>query len=151
MSDNQVVGHAKIQAVSAALPPPAASEEALNVPDVASEIGLHAPSGPSLTPEAGPVLPASLPAPTAGTPAEIRHWFEAMVAADLPAFDGTLVTARATADAFARLAKAENTRGVPTAPASPPGAPGAPATRSPAYQRAPPTWWRSWRPSASAA
>ena len=40
----------------------------------------------------------------------MRRWFDRAVATPLPAFDGSLATARATADAFARLAKAANTR-----------------------------------------
>jgi hypothetical protein len=53
---------------------------------------------------------AALPAPLGAAPREIRGWFDSMVAADFPFFDGTLAAARGTAEAFARLAKSENTR-----------------------------------------
>jgi hypothetical protein len=56
------------------------------------------------------VLSTALPAPVGAAPPKVRDWFDAMVAADLPPFDGTLAAARSTAEAFARLAKSENTR-----------------------------------------
>jgi integrase len=43
-------------------------------------------------------------------PAIVRRWFDDAMEADLPEADGTLATARITADAFARHAKADNTR-----------------------------------------
>ena len=54
--------------------------------------------------------PADAPPPLGAPPIQVRRWFDRAVATPLPAFDGTLATARATADAFARLAKAANTR-----------------------------------------
>ena len=50
------------------------------------------------------------PPPLGAPPIQVRRWFDRAVATPLPAFDGSLATARATADAFARLAKAANTR-----------------------------------------
>ena len=57
-------------------------------------------------------LPASpdAPPPLGAPPIQVRRWFDRAVATPLPAMDGGLETARATADAFARLAKADNTR-----------------------------------------
>ena len=60
---------------------------------------------PTPRPAAGRVPP-----PLGAPPIQVRRWFDRAVATPLPAFDGTLATARATADAFARLAKAANTR-----------------------------------------
>ena len=54
--------------------------------------------------------PADAPPPLGAPPIQVRRWFDRAVATPLPAFDGSLATARATADAFARLAKAANTR-----------------------------------------
>ena len=54
--------------------------------------------------------PADAPPPLGAPPLQVRRWFDRAVATPLPAFDGSLATARATADAFARLAKADNTR-----------------------------------------
>ena len=54
--------------------------------------------------------PADAPPPLGAPPIQVRRWFDRTVATPLPAFDGSLATARATADAFARLAKAANTR-----------------------------------------
>ena len=50
------------------------------------------------------------PPPVDGQPAEIRTWFDGAVLAAIPAHDGTLETARVAAQAYARHAKAENTR-----------------------------------------
>lgn len=50
------------------------------------------------------------PAPVGGSPDRIRTWFDAAAQALIPAADGTLATAREAADAYARHAKAENTR-----------------------------------------
>ena len=55
-------------------------------------------------------LPDAVPPPLGAPPIQVRRWFDRAVATPLPAFDGSLATARATADAFARLAKAANTR-----------------------------------------
>ena len=48
--------------------------------------------------------------PLAGRPADIRSWFDGAVLAVIPAHDGTLETARVAAQAYARHAKADNTR-----------------------------------------
>ena len=57
-----------------------------------------------------PAPPGAVPPPLGAPPIQVRRWFDRAVATPLPAFDGSLATARATADAFARLAKAANTR-----------------------------------------
>ena len=67
----------------------------------------------ALADERPPPLPApavAVPPPLGAPPIQVRRWFDRTVATPLPAFDGSLATARATADAFARLAKAANTR-----------------------------------------
>ena len=48
--------------------------------------------------------------PLDGQPADVRDWFDGAVLAVIPAHDGTLETARAAAQAYARHAKADNTR-----------------------------------------
>ncbi|HUN50235.1 MAG TPA: site-specific integrase, partial [Candidatus Sulfotelmatobacter sp.] len=50
------------------------------------------------------------PAPVGQAPARVRRWFDAAADALIPAYDGRLATARLAADAYARRAKAENTR-----------------------------------------
>jgi len=50
------------------------------------------------------------PPPCDAAPAQIKIWFDASTAADIPADDGTVATARAAAHAYARRAKAANTR-----------------------------------------
>jgi len=57
-----------------------------------------------LRPDPSPLVPVGR------APQRVRAWFDAAATADIPAFDGTLGTARAAADAYARRAKAENTR-----------------------------------------
>jgi integrase len=80
---------------------PAPSDRATTDPPAASALADARP-----TP-----LPAPADAPPPGAPPiQVRRWFDRAVATPLPAFDGSLATARATADAFARLAKAANTR-----------------------------------------
>jgi integrase len=65
---------------------------------------------PTPLPAPPDALPDAVPPPLGAPPIQVRRWFDRAVTAQLPAFDGTLATARATADAFARLAKAANTR-----------------------------------------
>ena len=98
--------------------------------------------------EADPSMPVDLepeagvdirPAPLGHPPALIRAWFDEAADAVVPVHDGTLATARRAADAFARQAKAANTRR-PTAPASAPGAAGATATPCPACRDDRRTW-----------
>ncbi len=48
--------------------------------------------------------------PPGASPVAVRVWFDGLMESALPPPDGTLVTARRTADTLARLAKAENTR-----------------------------------------
>jgi integrase len=55
-------------------------------------------------------LIAETEAVSAGPPAAVRLWFDAAMAAEIPDADGTLATARQAAQAFARRAKADNTR-----------------------------------------
>ena len=63
------------------------------------------------TDAAFPALPALVAAaPLGQPPVAVRDWFDAAAAAAIPDYDGTIGTARITADAFARLAKADNTR-----------------------------------------
>ena len=52
----------------------------------------------------------ALPAPVGGSTVRIRDWFDDAAEALIPTFDGTLATARAAATAYARHAKADNTR-----------------------------------------
>ncbi len=52
----------------------------------------------------------NIPAPSGRTPALVRNWFDTVVAADLPEHDETLAGARLSAEAYARRAKAQNTR-----------------------------------------
>jgi hypothetical protein len=49
-------------------------------------------------------------APAAGDAASIRRWFDGLMDEAIPDADGTLATARRTADVLARRAKAGNTR-----------------------------------------
>ncbi len=58
----------------------------------------------------GVILPPPRPAPLGHPPALIHAWFDSIAEAALPAHDGSLVTARAAAEAYARRAKADNTR-----------------------------------------
>jgi hypothetical protein len=59
-----------------------------------------------------PGLPAiaARPAPETADPSAVRRWFGGLLDAAIPAADGTLATARRTADALARRANADNTR-----------------------------------------
>jgi integrase len=57
-------------------------------------------------------LPTASPdsAPIGAPPSHVRAWFDAVVDDEIPAGDGTLVTAQQIADVLARRAKADNTR-----------------------------------------
>ncbi len=55
-----------------------------------------------------PALPSS--APLGAVPVIVRTWFDDAAAAIVPEYDGTLLAARGAADAYARRAKADNTR-----------------------------------------
>ncbi len=62
-----------------------------------------------------PALPVGAPialdgAPVGQSPVAVRAWFDNAADAVIPSFDGTLDTARAAARAYARHAKAQNTR-----------------------------------------
>jgi site-specific recombinase XerC len=63
----------------------------------------------ALLPGAIPARPGD-PAPLGSAPARVRAWFDVTAAAEIPDYDGTLETARAAGTAYARRAKAENTR-----------------------------------------
>ena len=78
----------------------------LNQPDLADDRHAEPPTPIAVLP------PAMLdqPAPVDGNPIEIRKWFDGAVLAAVPAHDGTLETARLAAQAYARHAKADNTR-----------------------------------------
>jgi len=54
--------------------------------------------------------PVDAPPPPGAPPAQVRRWFDRSLVVALPDDDGTLATARATGETFARLAKADNTR-----------------------------------------
>lgn len=54
--------------------------------------------------------PKAPPAPLDGSPDAVGHWFNAVVEVAAPSSDGTLAGDQAAAEAFRRLATAENTR-----------------------------------------
>ena len=56
------------------------------------------------------ILPLAPSLPLDATPPAVLRWFEVAADATLPAYEGTLTADRAAADAFQRMAKAENTR-----------------------------------------
>ena len=67
---------------------------------------------PPAQPDALEILPphALVPAPVGADPASVRRWFDATAEIADPVVDGSLSGERAAADAYARMAKAENTR-----------------------------------------
>jgi site-specific recombinase XerC len=65
---------------------------------------------PALATVQVPPPPAVGPAPVGDTAGRVRAWFDAAADAAIPDPDGTLATARQAADAYARHAKAANTR-----------------------------------------
>jgi len=70
---------------------------------------------PCLTEEltSSPALPPAVvgaDAPVGEPPPRVRAWFDTLVAAELPEHDESLASARQSADAYARRAKAANTR-----------------------------------------
>ena len=76
---------------------------------------MDSPSEPQNEPSdaAAALLPpprAVVPVPVGGDPARVKDWFDAAVDAEPPVLDGTLDAERDAADAYARMAKAENTR-----------------------------------------
>jgi len=74
------------------------------------------PSEPQETGDVGAILgdvlpPASTgPAPVGQAPALVRSWFADALTAEIPIYDGTLSSARLSADAYASRAKSANTR-----------------------------------------
>jgi hypothetical protein len=93
---------------------PAQPRQERQTPMTASDNAAIGPAAaaPATLADARPTpLPAPPDAPPLGAPPlQVRRWFDRAVTTPLPAFDASLATARATADAFARLAKAANTR-----------------------------------------
>src|ERR1700758_1543227 len=67
---------------------------------------------PATRPPAGPLARVEKPGgvPLDQAPVVVRDWFDDAAAAAIPDYDGSLGTARIAAQAFARRAKAENTR-----------------------------------------
>jgi len=65
-------------------------------------------TAPAAIPPLPPVPPVPLPANP--TPRAVRDWFDSAAEAAIPSHDGTIGTARLAADAYARRAKADNTR-----------------------------------------
>lgn len=55
------------------------------------------------------VIPRT-PAPLGADPATIISWFDAVADVEAPVLDGSLAAEREAAEAYARMAKAENTR-----------------------------------------
>jgi site-specific recombinase XerC len=51
-----------------------------------------------------------MPAPLGADPAAVKNWFDGMVEAEPPLLDGSLAAERDAAEAYARMAKSENTR-----------------------------------------
>ena len=66
---------------------------------------MRQPPGEALEPAAPPS-----PAPLGSAPVIVRNWFDDAAAAIVPEYDATLLAARGAADAYARRAKADNTR-----------------------------------------
>jgi len=66
--------------------------------------------GPATPGGPAPPAPDMPPAPIGQAPARVRRWFDTAADAVIPDYDGSLGTARVAADAYARRAKAANTR-----------------------------------------
>lgn len=64
----------------------------------------------SALPSPAPCPPGDAAAPIGAPPPAVRAWFDATALAELPEPDGSLPAARAAAQAYARRAKADNTR-----------------------------------------
>ena len=62
-----------------------------------------------LSPDAAPVV-AGLPVPIGADAASVSHWFDGVVEIVAPMLDGSLAAEREAAEAYARMAKADNTR-----------------------------------------
>ena len=84
------------------LPPEGAPPEGVP-PEVVPPLAAQATALVAHPPEVGPV-------PLGEAPDRVRAWFDAAADAAIPEHDGTLATARQAADAYARHAKADNTR-----------------------------------------
>ena len=101
-------GHAPVtteeRAADRAPPGSAATDAGMEVADV------HTPA--ATQPGPGEPLPPNVPGgpPVGLPPVRVRRWFDDAAAAVVPEHDGTLATSRSAATAYARRAKAENTR-----------------------------------------
>ena len=82
----------------------------MSISDAADAAPVATSVAPDALPTPLPALAVAAPAPLGAPPAQVRRWFDRSITVALPPYDGVLATARATADGFARLAKAANTR-----------------------------------------
>lgn len=88
-----------------------ATEADINAPDAADSVLPPALPAPAVPAAGGPAVVVVHPSgPIAGDAASVSAWFDAMVNIATPAFDGSLAAEREAAEAYARMAKAENTR-----------------------------------------
>jgi hypothetical protein len=62
-----------------------------------------------MNPDAAPVV-AGLPVPIGADAASVSRWFDGVVEIAAPVLDGSLAAEREAAEAYARMAKADNTR-----------------------------------------
>jgi len=60
-------------------------------------------------PTAGALI-VRIPAPLGANATAVKTWFDEIVEAEAPVLDGSLAAEREAAEAYARMAKAENTR-----------------------------------------
>ena len=75
-----------------------------------ADISLDEPGLPEDAGAASGALIVRLPAPIGQDAAAVKYWFDEMVEAEAPELDGSLAAERDAAEAYARMAKAENTR-----------------------------------------
>lgn len=68
------------------------------------DVGLGTPA------QSATALIVRMPAPLGADPAAVKNWFDGMVEAEPPLLDGSLAAERDAAEAYARMAKSENTR-----------------------------------------
>ncbi len=91
------------------------------------------------------------PAPVGAPATAVSLWFDEMVDVEAPMLDGSLAAEREAAEAYARMAKAENTwRAYPPRPCGP-GASGAASATALPCPGPVPMWPPSWPASAAAA
>ena len=82
----------------------------MSISDAADAAPVATSDAPDAAPAPLPALAVAAPAPLGAPPAQVRRWFDRSISVALPPYDGRLATARVTAEGFARLAKAANTR-----------------------------------------